>query len=47
MGSADYDLLLQEIGRDLRRTGLDKAGYKFTLSDEEPVYVHVDNEEES
>jgi hypothetical protein len=46
MGSADYDLLLQEINQEIKRTGLDKGGYKFTLTQDEPVTVSEQNDEE-
>lgn len=47
MGSADYDLLLQEIVRDNRRIGLDQSGYSFieTEDDSPLLFAEQDDEE--
>ncbi len=46
MGSADYDLLLQEIVRDNKRVGLDQSGYTFTQTEDESPLVFAYQEEE-
>ncbi len=46
MGSADYDLLLQEIVRDNKRVGLDQSGYTFTPTDDESPIVFAEQEVE-
>ncbi|MDQ3099679.1 MAG: hypothetical protein M3Q44_08095 [bacterium] len=46
MGSADYDLMLQEIRREHKRTGLDKSGYVFEHSDSDAEPIHNEHDDD-
>jgi hypothetical protein len=45
--AADYDLLLQEIKIEHKRTGLDKSGYVYEHSDYDPEPTFNEHSEDT